>query len=324
MRYLYLLCALLTAMTVKAQSTHKDTLLLADPTIFAEDGQYYLYGTGSAGGFPVYQSSDMVNWKGGVGKAAHNLALAKGDSYGTKGFWAPQIFKNKGKYYMAYAANEDVAIAEGDSPLGPFKQQDIKKISGPTHQIDPFIFKDTDGKLYLYFVRLQNGNRVFVAPLKDDLSDIDTAAAKECANSNLPWENTANSKWPVCEGPTVIKHNGLYYLMYSSNDYQNIDYAIGYATSKSPMGPWTKNPDNPIISRHTIGINGTGHGDVFIGKDGQLYYVMHTHYSNTKVQRRKTAVIKLAFSKDKPAKLVADKDSFRYLTMDSYPVPANR
>jgi xylan 1,4-beta-xylosidase len=314
MKYLYLLCALLTTMAVKAQT--KDTLLLADPTMFYEDGKYYVYGTGSNKGFPVYQSTDMVNWRAGVGKAAGGLALAMGESYGTGKFWAPQVFKNKSKYYMAYAANEYVAIAEGDSPLGPFKQKTIKAISGPVHQIDPYIFKDTDGKLYLYFVRLQEGNRIFVAPLKDDLSDIDTAAAKECVNSILPWENTANSRWPVCEGPTVVKHGNLYYLLYSSNDYQNIDYAIGYATATSPMGPWAKNPTNPIIDRHLVGFNGTGHGDLFTGKDGQLYYVMHTHYSNTKVQRRKTAVIKLNFTKTKPATLVADKDSFRFLTID--------
>jgi len=316
MKSIFLLCTLLATITVNAQSTQKDTIQLADPTIFYENGQYYLYGTGSDRGFPVYQSADLVNWKTGVGKAEGGLALAKGDSYGNRFFWAPQIFKNKGKYYMAYAANEDIAIAESDSPLGPFKQSTIKKISGPVHQIDPFIFKDTDGKLYLYFVRLQKGNRVFVAPLKDDLSNIDTAAAKECVNSSLEWENTQHRSWPVCEGPTVIKHNGLYYLLYSSNDYQSIDYAIGYATSKSPMGPWIKNPDNPIISRHLVGFNGTGHGDIFTAKDGQLYYVMHTHFSNTRVQRRKTAVIKLSFTKDKPAKLVADKDSFRFLTIN--------
>ena len=316
MKPFFLLCALFATLAVNAQSTQKDTIQLADPTIFYDNGKYYLYGTGSNRGFPVYQSSDLINWKAGMGKAEGGLALAKGDSYGDRSFWAPQIFKNKGKYYMAYAANEDVAIAESDSPLGPFKQAMIKRVSGPVHQIDPYIFKDTDGKLYLYFVRLQNGNRVFVAPLKGDLSDIDTAAAKECVNSSLPWENTAHKSWPVCEGPTVIKHNGLYYLLYSSNDYQNIDYAVGYATSTSPMGPWTKNPDNPIISRHTVGFNGTGHGDAFVGKDGQLYYVLHTHFSNTRVQRRKTAVIKLAFSKDKPAKLMADKNSFRFLTID--------
>jgi xylan 1,4-beta-xylosidase len=287
MKYLYLICALFAAIAAKAQSA-KDTLLLADPTIFYEDGQYYLYGTSSNKGFPVYQSSDLVNWHGPTGKEEDGHALLKGDSYGTSNFWAPQVFKNKGKYYMAYAANEDVAIAESDSPLGPFKQKTIKAILGPVHQIDPYIFKDTDGKLYLYYVRLQKGNRIFVSRLKDDLSDIDTTTTKECISASLPWENENKKGWPVSEGPTVIKHNGLYYLLYSCNDYQNINYSVGYATSTSPFGPWIKNPINPIISRELVGFNGTGHGDVFTGKDGQMYYVLHTHNSNTKVQRRKT------------------------------------
>lgn len=289
-----------------------DTLNLADPTIFYDNGQYFLYGTGSPKGFEVFQSPDLKTWTGPVGKKAGH-ALTMGDSYGTNGFWAPQIFKHNGKYYIAYTANEHIAIAESDSPLGPFTQKTIGPISGPGKQIDPYIFEDTDGKLYLYHVRLQNGNRIFVAPLKDDLSDIDTAATRECLHAELPWENDVKKDWSVSEGPTVVKHNGLYYLLYSCNDYQNPNYAVGYATSKSPMGPWTKNPANPILSHAQTGVNGTGHGDLFADKSGQLYYVVHTHRNNIRPGRRKTGIVKMNFTKEKPAALVVDKDSFRFL-----------
>jgi xylan 1,4-beta-xylosidase len=314
MKYFYILCSLLITMASKAQT--KDTLRLADPTIFYEDGQYYLYGTGSNRGFEVYQSSDLQSWHGPVGKKDGGHALLMGDSYGSKGFWAPQIFKHKGKYYMAYTANEHIAIAESDSPLGPFVQKTIGPVSGPGKQIDPYIFEDTDGQLYLYHVRLKQGNRIFVAKLKEDLSDIDSASTKECISAMLPWENTAKSDWPVSEGPTVVKRGGLYYLLYSCNDFRNIDYAVGYATATSPMGPWTKNPANPIISRALTGWNGIGHGDLVTAKDGQLYYVLHTHNSNTSVHRRKSAIIKVSFTKGKPAAIVADKNSFRFLVTD--------
>lgn len=302
-----------------AQSKTKaagDTILLADPTIFYENGQYYLYGTGSPKGFTVYQSADLKNWRGPVGKREGH-ALLVGDSYGTKGFWAPQIIKNNGKYYMAYTADEHIAIAESDSPLGPFIQKTIKPISGPGKQIDPYIFKDTDGKLYLYHVRLQAGNRIFVARLKDDLSDIDTTTTKECISADQPWENEAKAKWPVSEGPTVVKHDGLYYLLYSCNDFRNINYSVGYATAKTPFGPWVKAAENPIISRQLLGINGTGHGDLFLDKSGQLYYVFHTHTSNTKVGRRKTAIIKMSFTKQHPSTLVADKNSFQFFLLQN-------
>lgn len=319
MKYIYLICTLLfTGITANAQSNtkvSKDTLVLADPTIFAENGQYYLYGTDSPKGFTVYQSSDLKNWSGPIGKREGGHALLIGDSYGTKGFWAPQIFKYNGKYYMAYTANEHIAIAESDSPLGPFTQKQLKPISGSGKQIDPYIFKDTDGKLYLYHVRLQAGNRIFVARLKNDLSDIDTTTAKECISAEKPWENEAKTNWPVSEGPTVIKHDGLYYLLYSCNDFRNINYSVGYATSKSPFGPWIKTTDSPIISRQLLGVNGTGHGDLFFDGNKQMYYVFHTHTSNTKVGRRKTAIIKVSFTKDHPAAITVDKTSFRYLLL---------
>lgn len=292
----------------------RDTILLADPTIFADKGVYYLYGTGHEDGFKVYRSTDLRNWTGPAGKQ-NGYALLKGDTYGTKGFWAPQVVKLNHKYYMAYTADEHIAIAESEHPLGPFVQQNTSSISGSGKQIDPFIFKDTDGSLYLYYVRLQNGNRLFVARLKPDLSDIDESTVKECLHSELPWENIANSKWPVSEGPTVLRHGKLYYLFYSANDYHSIDYAVGYATAPTPFGPWTKANDSPIISRKNVGVNGTGHGDFFTEANGQLYYVFHTHNSDTKPNPRKTAIVKAMFTKDDPAKVVVDPGSFRYLLL---------
>ncbi|QKJ30700.1 family 43 glycosylhydrolase [Mucilaginibacter mali] len=285
----------------------KDTIKLADPTIFNNDGTYYLYGTGNPNGFPVYTSTDLINWQ----RQGKN-ALLKGDAYGTKGFWAPQVIKQNGKYYMAYTADEHIAIAEGDSPLGPFTQNVHKPVTLQGKHIDPFIFKDTNGDFYLYFVRLQQGNRIFSARLKNDLSDIDSTTVKECLHAESGWENTANSGWPVSEGPTVIKIGNLYYLFYSANDFRNIDYAVGYATSPSLLGPWTKYAGTPIISRKNTGRNGSGHGDI-LQKDGKLYYVFHTHSSNSTVGMRKTAIVSLAVSKDKPAVVSVVPGSFRYL-----------
>lgn len=293
-------------------SLTSDTIKLADPTIFFDKGVYYLYGTGSKDGFWVYTSTDLKHWSGPAGKR-NGHALLKGDAYGTQGFWAPQVFKHNKKYYMAYTADEHIAIAQSDSPLGPFVQQHIGPVSGAGKQIDPYIFKDTNGSLYLYHVRLQNGNRIFVARLKADLSDIDTATVKECLHAEAGWENTATAGWPVSEGPTVLKRSGLYYLFYSANDFRNIDYAVGYATSQSPLGPWVKNKDNPIISRKIIGVNGTGHGDFFTDAKGLLHYVLHTHNSSTAPSPRKTAILTAKFVKSKPAKVLVDPKSFRYL-----------
>ena len=114
----------------------------------------------------------------------------------------------------------------------------------------------------------------------------------------------------------MVKRDGLYYLLYSCNYFRNIDYAVGYATATSSMGPWTKYAGNPILSRANTGWNGTGHGDLFEGKGGQLYYVLHTHHSNTSARgQRRTGIVKVAFTKTKPAMLTVDKESFHFLTI---------
>ena len=127
--------------TIHAQSIKK--IDLADPTVFYYGETYYLYGTNGAdsnNGFIAYTSTDKINW----GKAG--VVLKKGDAFGTKGFWAPQVFHYKNKFYMAYVADEPIAIAESDNSLGPFTQKVKKPLASSTKIIDLFIFFD-DGKI---------------------------------------------------------------------------------------------------------------------------------------------------------------------------------
>ena len=216
-----------------------------------------------------------------------------------------------GRYAMAYTANEQIAIAWADSPLGPFVQDEPAMIPAKTKEIDPFVFHDDDGKTYMYHVRLIGGNRIYVAEMNDDLRSMKEETARECiAVNDKGWENTAEGKWGVSEGPTVVKLDGTYYMFYSCNDFRSIDYAMGYATAKSPLGPWKKHK-KPIVSRHLTGENGTGHGDLFRDGDGRWMYVLHTHNSNSKVSPRRTAMVELV-KKGKKFEMVPG--SLRYVT----------
>jgi beta-xylosidase len=299
---------------------------LADPTIFYYNKTYYLYGTGSGGasntgnGFVVYTSPDLKTWDGTAG-ANNGLVLKRGDAFGTKGFWAPQVIRYNNRFYIAYTANEQIGIAVADNPAGPFVNMSLKAIDESVKQIDPFIFIDLDGKKYLYHVRLINGNRIFVAELNDDLMSIKSETLRECISASATWENTAGAQWPVTEGPSVIRHRNLYYLIYSANDFRNPDYAGGYATSTSPLGPWIKSADSPFISREIVGENGTGHGDILTIGNRHLLYVFHTHFSKESVSPRKTAIAEIRFVKDKQGKtdkLVLDSATFRYIDCKIY------
>ena len=296
-------------------ATDKD-IPLADPTIFFYDGTYYLYGTGNPNGFKVYTSKDLKTWQGPVGNR-DGFAFKKGDGFGNSKFWAPQVFRYNNQFYMAYVADEGIALATSDSPLGPFTNPEKKAIEAPVRQIDPFLFVDDDGKKYLYHVRVADGgNRMYVAEMNDDLKTMKMETLKMCIEATQPWENTHKDAWSVTEGPTVLKHKGTYYFIYSANHFKWPTYAVGYATSKSPYGPWEKFEGNPIISKANIGHNGTGHGDVVKDKKGDMYYVMHTHPSETAINPRKTGVVKMKFAKNPnggPDLLTVDAKTFHFL-----------
>lgn len=313
-----LICSRLTIST--AQVNNEDSSLnihLADPTIFYFHDTYYLYGTveGNANeGFLVYTSPDLKTWK--LSKKNNGYALHKGDVYGTANFWAPQVFYYHNRFYIAYVANENIAIAQSESPLGPFTQKIKEPLPASVKQIDPFVFIDNNGKKYVYHVRLSGGNKLFVAQLSDDFSAIKPNTLQQCITATDTWENTANTAWPVTEGPSVVKHKNLYYLFYTANDFRNPDYAVGYATSNHPNGPWKKYSGNPILSKNNIGKNGTGHGDFIRDKGGNLFYVFHTHNSDSIVAPRTTAIVKVRFVKDIKSgidKLIIDNKSFYYL-----------
>lgn len=87
-------------------------------------GTYYLYGTSGHNsnlGFEVYTSTNLEEWEGPK-EVNNGYDLRKNDVFGDKGFWAPQVFYYNDQFYMAYTANENIAIATAGSPLGPFTQ----------------------------------------------------------------------------------------------------------------------------------------------------------------------------------------------------------
>ena len=280
--------------------TKKKQLTIADPTIFEYQHTYYLYGTEPEPetGFPVFISKDLKNWQKPDKSDVYVLQKNK-KAYGNWGFWAPQVLKHKDKFYILYTANEQIAIAQSHSPLGPFTQTVVKALDDKTKQIDPYLFIDDDGKMYLYHVRLGGGNKIFVAEFNPDFSGIRNETLTECITASEKWEDTKRIPAPpIAEGPTVFKRNGIYYMFYSCNDFRNIDYAVGYATAKSPMGPWKKYERNPVINRDLIGIYGTGHGDLFQDKAGKFHYVFHAHSNDSTVIPRQTLIIGLKFTKN--------------------------
>ena len=133
---------------------------------------------------------------------------------------------------------------------------------------------------------------IWCAELEENLKEIKEETLTQCIEAAEPWEMVFGK---VAEGPSIVKRDGLYYLLYSANDFRSQDYAVGYATSDSPFGPWKKSGKNPLLHK-VEELVGTGHGAPFIGKDGKLRYVFHAHKSRAEVNQRNTYIVDMSVS----------------------------
>ncbi|MGO1244917.1 MAG: glycoside hydrolase family 43 protein [Sphingobacterium sp.] len=135
-----------------------------DPFVIYDDDSdtYYMYGTGGvANGFMAYSSKDLKNWE----KRGQVYSSDQEKSWGTKDFWAPEVYKRNGKFYIFYSAhwkenpnneleNYKIGVAVADNPLGPFEDMTGQPLFDPGYPIiDANVYFSDDGKLYLYYSR---------------------------------------------------------------------------------------------------------------------------------------------------------------------------
>lgn len=289
--YTVLCSFLLGACSSQRQTTGKVDGLpvpLADPFILYHEDVYYAYGTNSDAGFEVFYSDNLHSWK-----KHDQMLLRKEDSFGEKWFWAPEVYYNasNNKFYLFYSAEEHICVAIGDSPLGPFRQTE-KKPMVQEKGIDSSLFIDEDGTAYIYYVRFTNGNVIWVAELEDDWQTIKEETLTKCIEASTEGWEAALGK--VVEGASVMKRDGVYYMLYSGNDFRSQDYGVGYATASSPMGPWKKQEANPVLQRPEQDLVGTGHGAYFQDRDAHYKYVFHAHHDTTRVHPRLMHIVDMA------------------------------
>lgn len=276
----------------KKLNEKSDKVLFGDPFIMLYDGVYYAYGTSSPEGIRVFVSDNMKTWSDPE-KGQKKLALHKEDVWADRGFWAPEVYFINGRFYMYYTGNESICVATSDSPLGPFTEEVKKPMLENEKSIDNSLFIDDDGKAYLFFDRFNDGLNIWVAELTPDLLNIKPETMHKCIAVSQEWERV---KGRVNEGPFVMKHNGVYYMTYSGNDFRSQNYGLGFATATDIMGKWTKYEQNPIY-QNVDTLVGIGHSAMFRDKKGKLRIVFHAHADRTKVNPRAMYISSVSFEK---------------------------
>ena len=269
----------------------------ADPFILhASDGRYYLYCTSEDGsGFPVRSSEDLIHW------TEHGPALrAKDSRWANDTFWAPECYELGGKYVLLYSANwKDnptqalenyrIGAAVADTPVGPFTEVSDRPVFDPGYPIiDANLYRE-DGRYYLYYSRCCYEHKVdgleeswiYGVELKPDFSGIIGEPAL-LLRPEQPWEGRSAAatgrRWN--EGSFLMKAGDRYLMTYSGNYFGGPDYAVGYAVGQSPLGPFVKAAENPILERYGD-VTGTGHSCMLHSPEGQLLICYHGRTEKT-------------------------------------------
>jgi beta-xylosidase len=252
-----------------------------DAFVLQHGGQFIAYSTNDGPNVPMATSTDLVYWAFvGDGTGKKRDALPKLGSWAKQGFtWAPEVLQLGGKYLLYYTASDVkrnaqcIGVAVASDPLGPFvddRSEPIVCQADLGGSIDADAFRDTDGKLYLYFK--SDGNRIGKRTAiwgqqlsSDGLSVVGQPV--ELIHDDKLWEQK------LVEAPSMVRSPIGYELFFSAAYFgwnanqEQSPYAMGYASCRGPLGPCTKAPDNPILhsfdDRQSGCLSGPGHQSIF-------------------------------------------------------------
>jgi GH43 family beta-xylosidase len=210
---------------------------VADAGAIRFNGQYYIGGVFTNGGF--YVSKDLVNWKGPHHVFSMHNKWATGEAGADNQIHASDIVYLNGMFHHYWSVNYwgndknviHIGHAVADRVLGPYKEPDT--LTWLDNRIDPKLFVDDDGKLYMYMVKFTDGNTIWARPMKDP-SVFSGAPVYIFASLPNTWETMDNR---VAEGPWVMRYRDNYYMMYNTNhtSTQWGNYILGVAQAPTPL-----------------------------------------------------------------------------------------
>lgn len=246
----------------------------ADPLVVLFKDVYYLFASQSSG---YWWSKDFRTW---------NFVTPTGVDIEK---YAPSVWVMGDTMYYTSSSSGD--IYKSTDPIGGKWEY----ISHPHDWNDPWVFADTDGKVYAYHGSSENGT-IDCVQLDPKNKFAVIGEEVKCIYSNtkengfeINGENN-DGGLPWTEGASMIKHNGKYYLTYATSGTQYTSYCDGYYVSNSPLGPFTFGANSPATRKSLGFVTGTGHGGLFYDKAGKLWAITCVALANKHWFERRIAV----------------------------------
>lgn len=250
----------------------------ADPDTGYYNDEYWIFPTWSdvyekQTHLDAFSSPDLVNW------TKHpSIITTEEVSWAHKAMWAPAHIERNGKYYLYFGANDiqvpeiedgligGIGVGVADRPEGPYKDAIGKPLIGDFYNgaqpIDQDVFIDDDGQAYIYYGGHSHAN---VAKLNEDMISLGTfddgTTFKEITPENF------------VEGSYMIKRNGIYYFMWSEGGWGSADYAVSYAMSDNPLGPFERVAK--ILQQDDAVARSSGHNGVIHVPGTDIYYITY-------------------------------------------------
>lgn len=212
-----------------------------DPGTITKDGDtYFNFTTGT--GIWYSTSTDMITWSAGPAPVftTYPAWIANKIPNFSGSFWAPDVIHMNGYYYLYYSVS---SFGSSVSAIGVARSASLKNPnwtdlgivvesyggSAEINAIDPAVFRDHDGKIYLSYGSFFGG--IGVAQINQATGKLATAVTTVLGGGGLDME-----------APYITRDGGYYYLFVNRGKCclgSNSTYYIEVQRATSVTGPYS-------------------------------------------------------------------------------------
>ena len=301
----------------------------AEPHIFGD--RVYIYGSHDRFNGRFFCMNDYVCYSAPIDDLSswryEGVIWRKKDDRGKtplilKSLYAPDVVEgNDGFYYLYYfkGNSQIIGVARCKTPAGKYEYYGHVRFPDGTllgkekgnkdlAQFDPGVFKDDDGKIYLYTGFGEKSPNIFTSfgpvnyngsmgvELEEDMLTIKPETMARIAKTQHCSKGTGYEGHEFFEASSMRKFNDKYYFIYSSVLGHELCYAIG----NSPLGKFEYG--GTLVSIGDVGLSekplnylGNTHGSLIKIKDS--YYVFYHRQTNRHCHSRQACAEKIEMDK---------------------------
>ena len=276
---LFLCLFLSIAASAQKRATYSNPVIAGDfpdPSVIRVGDDYWTTAT-SAEWSPIFllmHSRDLVHWE------ARGAVFRERPVWAARNFWAPELQQFGSRFYVYYTARMKngplcVAVASAAEPQGPYTDHGAL-VCQEIGSIDAVATADENGDIYLLWKEDDNSRNqptpLWAQKLSADGTRLVGSRTELFRNDPTTWEGG------VVEGSFVVRRGGWFYMFYSGNACcgRRCNYALGVARARKLLGPWEKNPANPILAENNVW-QCPGHGSIVTNREGKDYLLYHAY-----------------------------------------------